>query len=456
MMADEVVSQGGGAAAGGSGGGSSTTSAGGSGGGAGGGADTSAMSDAEFLGTQAPATETTKESTAIVPAEKTPAAEATGTELIKPGALEKEEGEPEWFETVKDAKASAAARELWKANQVYAKHFAKPEDVETFFKELPGGREQVAALQTLGKEVAELDSAIEGSDFAGHLSVAERVLGQAPANAVSITRAWAQTVAKSQPEAWHQISTELVDSTLKAAGIGVNLSTLLGEFRKLRAAVAAQDGDALGLAVSNLIAEPEKAAPEDPNLVKLRTDAAAAKTERDRVLTETWETNVNQNVSAAEQFVRQQAGTKLATILMDSTPQKTREKLLDEIVAEVGTQVSSNQWVVNQISSLVGSRANNARILAASKDDWAKALQLSKDAATPALVSAAVRKIVSAWAKETADANKDARNKAKGGAARADVGGSSAPGAGKGRVTLDMVKDKNLSDEELLNSFSRK
>jgi hypothetical protein len=456
-MPDETVGQGGGAAAAGGSGGSSTTSAGGSGGGAGGGADTSAMSDAEFLGTQAPAAETTKESTTIVPAEKTAAAETAGEEgLIKPGALEKEEGEPEWFETVKDAKASAAARELWKANQLYAKHFAKPEDVETFFKDLPGGRDQVSALLTLGKEVGELDAAIEGTDFNGHLSVAERVLGQAPENAVSMTRAWAQAVSKSQPQAWNQISTELVDSTLKAAGVGVNLSTLLTGLREMRQAIQAQDAEAFGRAASKLIAEPEKVAQEDPNLVKLRTDAEKAQQESNRLLTESWETNVNQNVSVAEQHVRQQAGTKLSAILMDSTPQKTRDKLLDEIVAEVGTQVSANQWVVSQISSLVGSRSNNARNLQASKDDWAKALQLSKDAASAALISAAVRKTVSAWAKDNADTNKAARDKAKGGAARVDVGGSSQPKPGKGQVTLDMVKDRNVSDEELLNRFSSK
>jgi hypothetical protein len=456
-MPDETVGQGGAGsgAAGGASGGSAT--GGGSAAGSGGGADTSAMSDAEFLSTQAPATEAAKESTAIVPAKETPAAEAAAEEgLIKPGALEKEEGEPQWFASVKDAEAAKNARELWKANQAYAKHFAKPEDVETFFKDLPGGRDQVSALLTLGKEVGELDSAIEGQDFAGHLSVAERVLGQAPGNALSITRAWAQTVAKSQPEAWQQASTELVNSTLKAAGIGVDLSALLGGLREMRQAIQAQDAEAFGRAASKLIAEPEKPAVEDPNLVKLRTDAQTAQQERDRVLAETWESTVNQNVTAAEQFVRQQAGTKLSTILMESTPQKTRDKLLDDIVAEVGTQISANQWVVNQISALVGSRANNARNLQASKEDWAKALQLSKDAATPAIVSAAVRKVVSAWAKETADTNKAARDKAKGGAARADVGGSSAPNAGKGRVTLDMVKDRNVSDEELLNRFSSK
>jgi hypothetical protein len=453
-MPDETVGQGGGAAGGS--GGSSTTDAGGSGGGAGGGADTSAMSDAEFLSTQAPATETTKESTAIVPAEKTAAAETAGEEgLIKPGALEKEEGEPQWFESVKDAEAAKNARELWKANQLYAKHFPKPEDVETFFKDLPGGRDEVSALLTLGKEVGELDAAIEGTDFNGHLSVAERVLGQAPENAVSMTRAWAQAVSKSQPQAWNQISTELVDSTLKAAGIGVNLSTLLGEFRKLRAAVAAQDGDALGLAVSNLIAEPEKVAPEDPNLVKLRTDAQTAQQERDKVLMETWESNVNQNISSVEQYVRQQIGTKLSSLIMDSTPQKTRDKLIEDALKEVDSQVSANQWAVNQIDALVGSRSNNSRNLQASKEDWTKALEISKNASAP-LIGPAVRKVVSAWAKELADTNKAARDKAKGGAARVDVGGSSQPKPGKGQVTLDMVKDRNVSDEELLNRFSSK
>ena len=77
-------------------------------------------------------------------------------------------------------------------------------------------------------------------------------------------------------------------------------------------------------------------------------------------------------------------------------------------------------------------------------------------AATPAIISAAVRKVVSAWGKEAVDANKSARDKAKGAAARADVGGASQPRTGKNVVTLDMVKDRNVSDEELLNRFSSK
>lgn len=446
-MADEVVSQGGGADAGAAGGsgGASTTGAGS------GAADTSSLSDEQFLATASPAA---KETTAIVPTKETSAAEATGEEgLIKPGALEKEEGEPEWFASVTEAKASAAARELWKANQEYAKHFKTPAELTEFFKDLPGGRDQIAAMQTLTKEVGELDTAIEGTDFAGHLSVAERVLGQAPANALSITRAWAQTVQKNQPEAWSQISTELVDSTLKAAGIGVNLSVLLGGLREMRDAITAQDADAFGRAASKLIAQPEKPTQEDPNLVKLRNDAKTAQEQRDKVLADTWEGNVTQNISAVEQSLRQEIGTKLTAILMDSTPQSARDTLMTAIVKEVDTQIGSNEWLRNNISGLVGSR--QSRNLSASKEDWAKALQLSKDACKP-LISAAVRKVVSAWAKETADTNKAARDKAKGGAARVDVSGSSQPKAGKGVITMDMVRDPNLSDEELLNKFSTK
>jgi hypothetical protein len=453
-MADEVVSQGGGAGAADAGG-SGGASVGGAGGGSGA-AGTSGLSDAEFLATQAPA-EAGSETTAIVPTKEAPAAkEAATQELLKPGALEIEEGEPEWFASVKDAKAAAASRELWKANQEYAKHFKTPGELTDFFKDLPGGRDQIAAMQTLTKEVGELDSAIEGTDFAGHLSVAERVLGQAPANALSITRAWAQTVAKSQPEAWNQISTELVNSTLKAAGVGVDLSTLLGGLREMRDAITAQDAEAFGRAASKLVATPEAPKSEDPNLVKLRTDAQTAQQERDRVLTESWERNVGENVSAVEQSLRQDIGTKLSTVLMDSTKDSTRKELTDKIIAEVDMQIDQNSWLRNQISSLVGSRANNARNLQASKDDWAKALNLSKDACKP-LISAAMRKVVSAWAKEMADTNQAARNKAKGGAARVDVGASSQPkNNGKGQVTLDMVQDRNVSDEDLLKAFSTK
>src|ERR1700680_2234825 len=85
------------ASGGGAGSGGGTASGAGAGGGA---ADTSALSDAEFLAT--PPEKTAETTTAIVPAEKeaAAAAEKTGEEaIVKLDALE--EGRPQWFRRLK-------------------------------------------------------------------------------------------------------------------------------------------------------------------------------------------------------------------------------------------------------------------------------------------------------------------------------------------------------------------
>ena len=432
---------GGGAAAGGAGGGT---------GGGGGAADTSSLSDAEFLA-NTPA-ETTDTGSAIVKTEAA-AAETTGEEaLIKPGALE--DGEPEWFASVKDAEHAKQARELWTANQEYQKHFKTPAEMAEFFKDLPGGRDQVAALQTLSKEVTELDSAIEANTPEGNTQVVERYLSMAPDKGLGLVRASAHHLAKANPEGWQQLSTELVNATLKSAGIGADLAVVSQAIKEMRDAATAQDGEAFGRAAQKLLGAPPAERQEDPNVVRARTEAANAASERDKALAITWENSVNTNVAAVETMLRQDIGVALSKVLMESTKESTRKELADKIIKEVDGQMGANAWLRSQIQQLVGS--HQQKNLRAAKEDFDKALQLSKDAAKP-LVIAAVRKVVTAWAKELAATNQAARDKAKGGAARVDVGGTArAAAAGAGVITEEMVRDQNLSDEELLNRFSRR
>lgn len=449
----------GGAGAGAGGGAAASGGAGSGTGGGGGAADTSSLSDAEFLATT-PAAEGEGTSTAIVPAAKegAAAAEATGEEgLVKLDALG--EGEPEWFATLKEAE-QAKAREIWQANQQYAEHFKTPAELKDFFKDLPGGREQVTALQTLSKEVGELDAAIEGNTPEGNGQVVERYLSMAPDKGLGLMRASAHHLAKANPEGWNQLSTELIDASLKSAGIGASFATVAQAIKEMRDAATASDGEAFGKAAQKLLGAPQQERAEDPNVVRARTEAANAATERDKALATTWETNVASSIAAVETMVRQDIGIALSKVLMESTKPETRKDLSDKIYNEINLQVGANAWLRSQIAQLVGQRNDknsfSGMLLNAPKSDFEKAVQLSKDAAKP-LVTAAVRKVVSAWAKELAATNLAARDKAKGGASRVDVGGSSrAAAAGAGVITEDMVRDENLSDEELLGKFSRR
>src|SRR5579862_3522950 len=372
-----------------------------------------------------------------------------------------EEGQPEWLAKVTDEAAKSEVTKLLELNKAFSARFKDVADLESFFKELPGGREEIAAMQTLSREVGELDSFIEGNDFNGHLQVADRVLSQAPDNAVSMTRAWAKTVAEKQPEAWQQISGELVDSTLKAAGIGVNFGELQQTLGEIREALKTDNAEGFGKAVGKLLGEPKAGQKEDPNVVRARDADKRAQTAERTAKVKDWDAAVNKNGDAIEQHVRTEIGKALAIkdsqgrpLIPSSVPAADRDKLISAIMGEIDTQVASDRWLGSQITNLVGMRNGDKQNLSAGEKEFGEALRLSKDAVGRVL-NAAVRKVVSGWARDLAASNAEARNRAKGGSGsqRQDVGGTT-PTTRSGRPSIameDLVGPKAKSDKELLD-----
>jgi hypothetical protein len=406
-----------------------------------------------------PATEpASKEPTAAAPDKGAEAAakEAPAAEDVNLAALE--EGQPEWLAKVTDPAARAEVEKLLAHKDALQDWFKDDAERDAFLKELPGGREQIAAMQTLSKEVGELDSAIEANTPEGNLGVAERYLSMAPDGGVGLLRAAAQHMAKASPESWNQISSELVNSTLSAAGIGTDLNGVLGAISEMRAAVAADDGEAFGRAAGKLLGAPKAAEKQDPALVRATEREQAARTEARNAKLQVWESNVTKAVETAQQHIRQSIGTALAAkdgqgrpLIPASIPQKAREDLSERIFKEIDQQLGADSWLTSQIFNLVGSRTGDKQNLAALKEHFDKASELSRTAATR-LLAAAVRKHVSAWSKELAASSKEAIERAKGnGVARKDVGGGTPQS--KGPKTLsetDIVGKEAKSDKEIL------
>ena len=462
-MADET-NAGGGAGAGAAGAGAS--------GGAGGG-DFAGMSDADVLdraaadqggagGGQGGAAD--QGAAAAAGGKETPSGDKTtageGTpEEVNLAALE--EGQPEWLTKVTDEAARGEVTKLLELNKAFGTRFKDVADLEAFFKDIPGGREEIAAMQTLSREVGELDSFIEGNDFNGHVQVADRVLSQAPENAVSMTRAWAKTVAEKQPEAWQQISGELVDSTLKAAGIGVNFGELRQTLGEIREALKTDNAENFGKAVGKLLGEPKAERQEDPNVVRAREAERRAQTAERTAKVKDWDAQVNKNGDAIEQHVRTEIGKALSIkdsqgrpLIPASVPAAKRDELVNSIMKEIDTQVAADRWLASQITSLVGMRNGDKQNLGAGEKEFGEALRLSKDA-VGRVMSAAVKKVVSSWARELVASNTEARNRAKGGAGaqRTDAGaGAGAGRGGRGAISMDdLVGPKALTDAQLLD-----
>jgi len=159
---------------------------------------------------------------------------------------------------------------------------------EELFKDLPGGREQLTALQTLSKEVGELDEHIAANTPESNAIVVGRYLGEAPDKGMGLFRAGAQHLAKSNPEGWQQLGNEILASTLQAAGIGIDPTGLITAISEMRQAVQADDGEAFGKAASKLLGAPKAEAKPDANLERARTETAQAKETLTKAQTESW------------------------------------------------------------------------------------------------------------------------------------------------------------------------
>ncbi len=230
--------------------------------------------DVAFLNAPEAAETKADDGTPKTDATDAPKADETGAEEINLAALE--EGQPEWFAKITDEGAKTEVQKLLDANKAFGEKFKDAADLDAFFKDLPGGREQIAALQTLSNEVSELDAALEGNTPEGLATVAERYLAMTPDGGAGLLRAAAQHMAKESPEAWNAIATELVNSTLTANGIGADIQGVVGAIAEIRAAVQKDDGDAFGTAVQKLLGAPKTEAKPDANLTKLAERENAA------------------------------------------------------------------------------------------------------------------------------------------------------------------------------------
>jgi hypothetical protein len=419
--------------------------------------------DVDFL--NAPQAEPAKtDDAAATKTDAAKAAEETGTEEVNLAALE--EGQPEWLAKITDEGAKTEVKKLLDAQKAFSEKFKDVADLESFFKELPGGREQVAALQTLSKEVGELDAALEANTPEGNATVAERYLGMTPDGGVGLLRAAAQHMAKESPENWNQISTELVNSTLTANGVGTDIQGVVGAIAEMRAAVEADDGDAFGKAAAKLLGAPKAAAKTDPKLAQLSERETSAKATAQKAQTETWQMRNDKSGTALDSHLTKSTNEALDKVLPKSVSEKDRATLRGDIASEVMSQIVSDAWLASQVKQLIGFSNKTDKghdyskaILTADQAAWDKATEIIKNYATPKLIAKAVAKVVSKWSRDRAASNKDARDKAKGGATTVDVGAAKAA-AGNTRKVLTAeqmrARDENgnfkISDQDFLNS----
>lgn len=387
-----------------------------------------------------------------------------GTEEVNLSALE--EGQPEWLAKVTDPAAKAEVEKLLGLNKQFLEHFKDGEDLANFFKELPGGREQIDAMKNLVADVDQLDSALEANTPEGNLEVAARYLEMTPDGGAGLLRAAAQHMAKANPEAWNQISSELINSTLHAAGFGFDMPTLVGAIRDIKAAIAADDGEAWGAATGKLLGAPKAAAQPDAKTQASEREAAA-KADAVKAQTEVWQTRSTRSGENIDKHISTGITAALGKVLPATVSAKDRDALAADIATEVSSQLFSDAWLGSKVGQLIGMSRKGEKgqdyskaILKASQADWDAATKLVTDRATPALIAKAAAKVVSKWSKDRAASNKEARDKARGAATTVDVGAAKAAAGGNGRKVLspEQMRARNergdfvISDRDFLNS----
>jgi hypothetical protein len=421
--------------------------------------------DVKFLEAPVP-TGDTAEADAVKTAEATKTAEETAaaakaaeegkSKEINLSALE--EGQPEWLGKVTDEAAKGEIQKLLDFQKKFTERFKDAEDLDAFFKELPGGREQIAALQTLSREVAELDGHIQANTPESNAIVVSRYQGEAPDGGVGLTRAGLINLSKTQPEAYSQIGTDVANATLKSHGIGADLQTVVSAVAEMRQAMQKDDGEAFGKAAAKLLGEPKADAKVDPSIAKANETAKAAETERVKAQTESWQFRNEKSGGKIDNHVATEIGKLLSKVLPASISEKDRNSLREEIGREALSQLFSNAYLNSQFVQLVGFRQSdgkggfdNSKVnLTATQENWDAATKLAIDNLTPKLIAKATSKIVTQWSRDRAASNKEARDKARNAAATKDVGAAAAAG-GKPKPPLTAEQLAKMTDEEFLN-----
>jgi hypothetical protein len=369
-----------------------------------------------------------------------------------------EEGKPGWLAKLTPEEREQAEKDL-KANAFPENwQFKDDADREEFFKGLPGGREQVQRMQMLSAEIAEDDAALEANAPEALAGIAEKYLSMTPDGGVELLRTAAQHMAKASPESWRQISTELVNSTLRAQGIGSDLAGVVGAIAEMRAAVNADDGEAFGAAAGKLLGAPKAAPREDPTLKAAADKENQIKAEKAEAQQSTWQMRSERSGEKIDSHISGRITEALTKVLPASVSEKDRTGLVGDIAKEVMSQIFADKWIAANLMELIGYSTSGPKgpdysksNVAASQADWDKATEITTKAVTPKLVARAAAKIVTAWSKERASSNAAARDKARSAAARTDIGGGKTPNTGKGRQPLTPEQLAKLTDEEFLN-----
>ena len=212
--------------------------------------------------------------------------------------------------------------------------------------------------------------------------------------------------------------------------------------------------------------QPKAEAKPDANLARLTERESAARAGEQKAQTDNWNFRRDAGGRKIDTHIRSEAGKVLSKVLPASIADKDRAKLLDEIGAEVVSQIGSNAWLNSQVRQLIGERAPDGKggysfskvLLTADQEAFDQATELMINAASSKLVTAAVAKVVSKWSKDRAASNLEARNKAKGAATRSDVGGGkTAATGGRKPVSVESLRERNpdgshkISDRDFLN-----
>ncbi len=437
------------------GGGGAAAGGGSPAGGSGGGAASAPQSDVDFLSAPDAAAQPDKGAETAA-AEKVAAKEGdAAAEEINLSALE--EAQPEWLAKITDEGAKSEVQKLLELQKSFADKFK--DAPEELFKDLPGGREQLTALQTLSKEVGELDEHIAANTPESNAIVVGRYLGEAPDKGMGLFRAGAQHLAKSNPEGWQQLGNELLTSTLKAAGIGVDAAGLLSAISEMREALNANDeGQAFGAAAGKLLGAPKAEAKPDANLERARTETAQAKETLTKAQTESWRFRNDRSSQKVDTHIVTEAGKLLAKVLPAGISEKDRASLRSDIQAEVMSQLVSNKFEAAKVLQLIGYSTPDGKggfdyskvNLGATQENWDQAEKMILANLTPKMISQATAKIVSQWSKDRAASNKEAREKARSATDKKDVGAGKPAAGGKGKPPLSKEQFLKMTDEEFL------
>lgn len=341
------------------------------------------------------------------------------------------------------------AQALWDQTAAYRQIYPTVAEARSYKEAVEGlgGVEAIPDLVQKGQSVDQTDAAFFSGDPQQQGTVLSEMFEEDRDAFSSGVQVSLEVIKQRDPERYGQMATEILGSMLKPERFDEHIEALRESLQNPEALTALVDR-LVKWADSKGLSQRQKDMRLDPRQQQVAKEKERLDQERQSFQQERYQTFSESVDKTVRTTIQGEIGSTLQSILPKTT-EGTRARIAKDILTEIDSTLRQDRALTNRVAQLIQPIRGQFDF---SRQAQEKVQQLLL-ARAKQLVTGTTKKIVSDWTKDVLARNQQVNQKVGLQQTRVDITGGAPLGAGRrAPLTKEMVKEKGLSDMDILNS----